>query len=143
MADDLHVQAGLTIPAWELTYSTSRASGAGGQHVNTTDSRVTLCWYPARCSVLDERQKARVTRALRSRLTSDGALQISAQDERSQHRNRDIARERLAALLMEALKVRKRRKKTRPSRGAVERRLTAKRVSSEKKKLRKKPTHDD
>ncbi len=143
MSDDLPVRDGLTIPGWELWYTKSRSSGAGGQHVNTTDSRVTLHWVPASCSVLDDAQKARVLRALSSRLTNDGELQISAQDERSQHRNREIARQRLAAMLIDALRVRRRRRKTRPSRGSVERRLTAKKQHGQKKRMRKTPDSED
>jgi ribosome-associated protein len=75
-------------------------------------------------------------------LTTDGELQLSAQDERSQHRNREIARERLAALIRDALVVQRRRRATRPTRGSIERRLTAKRVNAEKKRGRKPPTEE-
>lgn len=142
MSDDLVIDDRLTIPSWELWYTTSRASGAGGQHVNTTDSRVTVHWVPANSSVLDDAAKARVLRRLRPRLTSDGELQLSAQDERSQHRNREIVRERLAALIRESLVVQRRRRATRPTRGSIERRLTEKRVTAEKKRARKPPSDD-
>jgi len=142
MSDDLVIDERLSIPSWELWYTTSRASGAGGQHVNTTDSRVTIHWVPANSSVLDDAAKARVLRRLRPRLTSDGELQLSAQDERSQHRNREIVRERLAALIRESLVVQRRRRATRPTRGSIERRLTEKRVTAEKKRARKPPSDD-
>jgi ribosome-associated protein len=103
---------------------------------------VTIHWVPANSSVLDDAAKARVLRRLRPRLTSDGELQLSAQDERSQHRNREIVRERLAALIRESLVVQRRRRATRPTRGSIERRLTEKRVTAEKKRARKPPSDD-
>ena len=99
-------------------------------------------WVPANSSVLDDGAKARVLRRLRPRLTSDGELQLSAQDERSQHRNREIVRERLAALIRASLVVQPRRRATRPTRGSIERRLTEKRVTAEKKRARKPPSDD-
>lgn len=131
--EDLEVQEGVTIPGWELYFTASRSGGPGGQHANKTNSRVTLHWQIGNTTALTPGQRARVMRKLRSRIDDAGVLQISAEDERSQHRNRALARERLAALVRDGLKVPKRRRKTRPSRGAVRRRLKAKKVNSEKK----------
>lgn len=143
MSDDLFIRDGLTLPGWELWYTASRSSGAGGQHVNTTDSRATVHWVPANSSVLNDAQKARIRRKLGSRLTNEGELQVSAQDERSQHRNRDIARQRLAAMIVDALRPRRRRKKTKPTRGSIERRIAQKKQTGQKKRLRQTPEFDD
>ncbi|TVR05029.1 MAG: aminoacyl-tRNA hydrolase [Deltaproteobacteria bacterium] len=139
MSDDLAINDGLTIPGWELWVTTSRSSGAGGQHVNRTESRVTLHWNLLGSSVLDEGTKARLRQRLSSRLTADGVLQVSAEDERSQHRNRALARERLAEVVREGLKRRRRRVATKPTRGSERRRLKAKRLQGEKKALRRSP----
>ncbi|MCB9545500.1 MAG: aminoacyl-tRNA hydrolase [Myxococcales bacterium] len=124
--DDLVVQEGVTIPGWELWVTTSRASGPGGQHVNKTSSRVTLHWAVARTTALDERQRERVMRRLAARIDKEGVLQLSAESARSQLQNKEEARERLAALVRGALVVQPRRLATRPSKGAVRRRLDEK-----------------
>ena len=143
MSEDLPIREGLAIPGWELWYSTSRASGAGGQHVNRTESRVTLHWVPSKCSVLTDAQKARLLRALAPRLTGTGELQLHCEEERSQHRNRELVRARLAQLVARAIVPRKRRRKTKPTRGSVERRLASKQRTSQKKRLRGKVGEDD
>lgn len=143
MSEDLPIREGLAIPGWELWYTTSRASGAGGQHVNRTESRVTLHWVPERCSVLSDAQKARLLRALSSRLTTEGELQLHCDDERSQHRNRDRVRQRLAELVARSIVPRKRRRRTKPTRGSIERRLSSKKKASQKKRLRGKVGDDE
>lgn len=128
MEADLPVNASLTIPGVELRVSTSRSGGPGGQHVNTTDSRVTLRWNVAASTALTEPQRIRLHARLSSKLTLDGDLMVSVQDDRSQFYNRTLARERMAAMVAAALVEQKKRRPTRPSRASGERRLAAKRV---------------
>lgn len=139
MSEDLPIQEGLTIPGWELWFSTSRSSGAGGQHVNRTESRVTVHWHLSASSALTPLQKDRLLRRLSHRLDKDGVLQLHAEDHRSQLRNKEAVLERLRALIIDALKPRKPRIATRPTRGSIERRIRAKKEVGEKKSLRKKP----
>lgn len=128
--------AGLVIPAAELAERFARASGPGGQGVNTTDSRVQLSFDVAASTALDETQRARALRRLAGRLVA-GAVTVDASEYRSQHRNRAAARERLAALLCEALAPpAPPRRPTRPSRAARERRLVGKHRRGDLKRLR-------
>ena len=124
-----------------VTLRAARAGGPGGQHVNTTDSAVTISVAVADLA-LDEAQRARLSERLRTRITAAGLLTASAQDERSQHQNRRIARERLARMIGEALRPRTPRRPTRPGRGAVERRLDDKRQTSARKRARRAPGDD-
>lgn len=134
------VLGGLVIPASELVERYSRSSGPGGQGVNTTDSRVQLSFDVATSTVLSEAQRARLLRRLRSRLTV-GVLTIDASEHRSQWRNREAARVRLAALLREAMAPPPPpRRATRPTRGSVDRRLASKRRRAEVKRQRGRPT---
>lgn len=129
----------VTIPGWELWFTASRSGGPGGQHANTTASRVTLHWNIEDTQALEENRRRRLKNRLSSHINSDGVLQISAADERSQHRNRKIARERLAELVEEGLEKPKRRIPTRPSRSSKRRRLKNKRHRGRIKKLRQSP----
>lgn len=115
---------------------TSRSGGPGGQGVNTTASRVQLQWRVPGTKALDDAQKARVLRNLASRITAGGLLQIAVQSARSQHQNREQARERMAELVRGALVVPKKRKKRRRSRAQNQRRLDAKRRNSTRKATR-------
>jgi ribosome-associated protein len=119
----------------------ARAGGPGGQHVNTTDSAVTIS-VPVAELTLDEAQRAQLSERLRTRISAAGLLSASAQDERSQHQNRRIARERLARMIGEALRPRTPRRPTRPGRGAVERRLDEKRQTAARKRARRAPDDD-
>lgn len=139
MIDDIPIPGGPTIPAIELSWSASRASGPGGQHVNKTSTRVTLEWSITRSAVLDDAQRARLLEKLAGRITNEGVLQVHAEDARSQLRNRELAAVRLAELVEAALRRPKARRPTRPSRGAKERRLKAKKVRSDTKSTRKSP----
>lgn len=125
----------LRIPDDELEWRFSRSSGPGGQHVNTTDTRVELLWRPATSRILSEPQKARVIARLANRM-SDGRVTLSSSQFRSQHRNREAARVRLEELVARAVVAPKSRRSTKPSRGAVERRLDAKRRRSDLKRSR-------
>ena len=87
--EDLSIQKGLVIPGGELTMTTSRSGGPGGQHANKTSSRVTVHWNIADSTVLDERERARLLVRLATQLTSDGVMQVTSSESRSQHQNRD------------------------------------------------------
>ena len=140
----LAVTPALTIPRAELTERFSRASGPGGQGVNTTDSRVELSWDVGRSAVLSDTQRERVTGRLAERLV-DGVLTVVASENREQRRNRDAAAKRLTALVADALAPPPRtRRPTRATRGSQERRLTAKKQRATTKQLRSsKPRRED
>jgi ribosome-associated protein len=131
MAEALQIRAGLAIPLAEIELRTSRSSGPGGQHANVTASRVEAVFDVAGSSALSDAQKARVTARLGPRVTA------SAQDTRSQSRNRELALERLAARLGHALEVRRPRKATRPTKASKRRRLDAKKQRGEIKRGRR------
>jgi len=134
--------AGLVIPARELVERYSHASGPGGQGVNTADSRVQLSFDVAHSTALDETQRARLLHRLRTRLTGT-ALVVVAAETRSQRRNRDAARARLAALLTQGLAPPSPpRRATRPTRGSIDRRLTSKRRRAQTKRDRARPGDD-
>jgi ribosome-associated protein len=133
---DIEVQPGVTIPEREIWFTASKSGGPGGQHVNTTSSRVTLHWVPASSAAFDPVQRQRVLRKLEKRLTVEGELQLHVETHRSQHRNREEAYERLAAVVRTALHVRKRRRPTKPTRGSVERRIAEKKAVGDKKRKR-------
>jgi ribosome-associated protein len=133
---DLPVSSRVTIPGDELTERFSRSSGPGGQGVNTTDSRVELVWDLGASSLPAELLE-RLRRRLGSRLTGD-ALAVVASERRSQLRNREAARGRLAGLVARALEPPPPpRRATRPSRGATERRIAAKKRRSATKRTRR------
>ena len=140
--EDLPVGRGVVIPGRELTVRASRASGPGGQGVNTTDSRVELRWDVRGSAALDEVQRERVLGRLAARLTTDGVLVLHADEHRSQHRNRDAARARLRDLVADALVPPRPRRPTRRTRASVERRLDAKRRRGERKRQRGTTTED-
>jgi ribosome-associated protein len=130
------------IPPDELSARATRSSGAGGQHVNKTSSRIQLSWDVSASAALDDAQRERILRKLASRLTDDGVLTVSVSDTRSQHRNREIAEDRITQLVRKALAVPKKRKPTRPTRAAREARLETKKLHSRKKKNRRPTTLD-
>lgn len=134
VADDLVVRPGLTIAAEDLQWRFSRAGGPGGQGVNTTDSRVQLSYELGR---LPEPYRSRARRALADR-ASDDVITVVAAERRSQFQNRAAATERLIDVLREATAPpAPRRRRTRPSRSSVERRLSAKRHRAEVKRMRR------
>ena len=124
------------IPGAALEVRTSRASGPGGQHVNKTDSKVSLVLDLEGLASWPEAERSRLRRKLAARLTTDGRLLIHVDSRRQQRRNLEEARRRLAAVVYEALQVPKARRPTRPSKGAVRRRLEAKRQRAGVKRLR-------
>lgn len=121
----------------EITFQTSRSSGPGGQNVNKVESRVELRWHLQASQVLIELQKQLILEKLASQLTTEGYLLVVAQDDRSQLRNKEIALARFYELLQKSLRRPKPRRATRPSAGAVRKRLEGKKIQSEKKANRR------
>ena len=133
---------GLVIPAEELHERFSRSSGPGGQGVNTTDSRVELSWDIGSSAVLTEVQRAQALDRLAHRAV-DGVLTLTSSEQRSQLRNREAARARLTALILDALEPPSPpRRATRPSRAARDRRIEAKKHRSTVKAQRRRPPMD-
>ncbi len=141
--DDLRVRRGLVIPAAELRASASRSSGPGGQHVNKSNTRVTLRWNIETSEVLSDRQRARLLSRLDHRLTRAGELVLHAGRARSRTRNLERARERLAEIVSEGLATARARIATQPSAGARKRQAQQKRHRSEVKSRRRRPGFDD
>jgi ribosome-associated protein len=138
----LRVNDRLAIPRAELGVRATRASGAGGQHVNKTSTRVEVTWNVTSSQVLSDADRARLITRLASRLSDDGELRVVASDTRSQLQNRELAETRLAEMVRRALVIPKARRKTRPSRAAKQARLDDKRKVSEKKRVRRSNTDD-
>jgi ribosome-associated protein len=132
-----------TVPPEEVRFRASRASGPGGQHVNRTATRVEARWNVRRSPSLNEEQRERLLDKLASRIDSRGVLRVVADERRSQLRNREAALARLNALVTQALRRRKPRKKTKRPRAAEERRLADKRRRSGTKRDRRPPGSDD
>ena len=145
MADaaDLYVMDAVTIPSSELRYQFSRSGGPGGQHVNRTETQVELTFDVQGSASLDDSQRARVLGKLASFIDSRGVLHLSCQTTRSQARNRAEVTERFQRLLQRALYVPKRRRPTRPTRAAVERRLEEKRRAGTLKRGRRRQQLDE
>ena len=132
----LAVNDSVSIPRSELDVRVSRSSGAGGQHVNKTSSRVEIFWNIPASRALTDEERVRLLDRLSSRLTTEGSVRVVASDMRSQSRNRDLAEERLAELVRRSLLVPRKRKPTRPTRAAKEARLDTKKRHSNKKRDR-------
>ncbi len=130
---DLVVNHLLSIPRGELLVRATRSGGPGGQHVNTSSTRVEVLWNVVTSAALFEDQRALLLNALKTRLSATGEIRVVASDTRSQRRNRALAEERLADIVRRGLVVKKARKKTRPTRSAVERRLAEKKRHSRQK----------
>jgi ribosome-associated protein len=123
----------LTIPESELRWRFSRSSGPGGQHVNTTDTRVELLWSPAESDALSPAEKQRVI----DTVGHEGPISIVSSRFRSQLRNRDDARDRLERFVGDAIRPRRPRRRTKPTRASIARRLDAKRARSVRKRERR------
>ena len=139
---DLEVTPALTIPASELGWRFSRSSGPGGQHVNTSDSRVELSWNVGTSAVLSDSQRLLLVTRLGPRLNSE-TLTVTASERRSQLRNRELALAKLADLVAQALAPGSpQRRATKPARGSNRRRLAAKEQRAATKRQRQRPTAD-
>jgi ribosome-associated protein len=137
MDDPLRIGRHAAVPLSEIELRTSRSSGPGGQHANVTASRVEAVFEIAPSTALTEEQKRRLASLHGDRVTA------VAQDTRGQARNRELALERLREKLAAGLAVPRRRRPTRPSKAARERRLEAKRRSGERKRARRPPPIDE
>lgn len=133
----LIVNGRVRIPAAELTVKATRAGGPGGQHVNTSSTRVEVAWDARHSTALADEQRARIEERLASKLDSRGVLRVVAADTRSQTQNRALALGRLAQLVREALVIPKVRRATKPSRGQKMARLDEKKRRSSVKKDRR------
>ena len=136
MSEDLHVGSTIVIPASDLTWKAVRSGGPGGQNVNKVASKVDLRFDLPTTVALAPDVKARLRRIAKNKLDAEGRIVVTSQLTRDQARNLDDAREKLAELIAEALRKPKKRKATKPSRGAKERRLSEKRQRKERKQSR-------
>jgi ribosome-associated protein len=141
--NSIPIRPGVTIPQSELSFRASRSGGPGGQHVNTSSTRVELWWDAARSPSLSGAQRALVLERLGTRLTDDGWLRLVAGTTRSQTQNKEETISRFREMLAKALTPVKRRKPTRPSKASKERRLSEKKKHSERKARRRGPERDD
>lgn len=138
----LVVTGSVSIPRAELQYRATRAGGAGGQHVNTSSTRIELLWNVRSTQALDDEARARVAAKLASRLDGEGTLRVVSSARRSQAQNREAAEKRLAEVVRGALAVPRRRKATKPTRASKEARLGEKRKRSETKRQRRSGPYD-
>lgn len=143
MAEPLHVDGTLVIPAADLSYTAARSSGPGGQNVNKVSSKIELRFDLAGTLALQPSVKARLRALAGHRLDADGRVRVVSQKTRDQVRNREDARDKLAELIRSALVVPKTRTPTRPSRGAKRRRREDKRHRAGTKQLRRSVRADD
>lgn len=123
--------------AKELTYKTSRSSGAGGQNVNKVETAVAALWKVEDSAFFSEEEKVLIKTKLANRINSEGILQVNASEARTQLQNRRIATEKILALVNAAVITKKPRKKTQPSKAQIEKRLSAKKKISDKKESRR------
>lgn len=131
------------IPQQELRFSFARSSGPGGQNVNKVNSKALLRWSVVRSPTLDEAIRQRLLSQFRHRITADGDLLLSSERFRDAGRNVADCLEKLRAILREAARPPRKRKKTRPTRASRQRRVTAKRLRSQTKQARRSPGTDD
>ncbi|MBN1947931.1 MAG: aminoacyl-tRNA hydrolase [Bradymonadales bacterium] len=139
MEADLPIADGIVIPGSELWFTASRSGGPGGQNVNKTSTKILLHWSCNTTTALPEPLKQRLVRRLRHRINAEGVLLVQVEDTRSQQQNLQIARDRLAELVRQAIAEPKRRLPTRPTTHSIHRRLELKRQRSRTKAMRRRP----
>lgn len=132
----LEITPALSIPESELDFRATRSGGPGGQHVNTSSTRIELTWNVATTPSLDDAQRERIMQKLANRIDDSGVLRLTASASRSQLQNKEEAIARFIKLVAGALQVPKPRKKTKPPKASREERLKAKKKRSETKKMR-------
>lgn len=137
LLDGVRVNESVVIPRDELVVRATRSGGAGGQHVNTSSTRIEIVWNVQASRALTDEQRERVLQKLSSRLDGDRNVRVVASDRRSQRQNRESAEVRLSELVRQALVVPKKRRPTKPSRAAKQARLESKRKLSDKKRERR------
>jgi len=142
VSEDLEVTDRVAIPRDELTIRATRSGGAGGQHVNTSSTRIELLWNAVQSRALPDDVREHVLQRLRARTNAEGLIRIVSSEHRSQLRNREAAEERLAKLVRGALAIPRPRRKTAPTRASREARLEAKKRRSEIKKRRAREDFD-
>lgn len=138
----LRVNDDLAIPLAQIRYRAVRSGGPGGQHVNTSSTKVELEFDIAASPSVTDAQRARIMERLANRIDGDGVLRLSSSGSRSQHQNRQDVTARLARLIADALKERKPRRRTKVPRAAREARLKEKKKRSQTKKERGRPSDD-
>jgi ribosome-associated protein len=138
----VEITATLRIPLSELTYRASRSSGPGGQHVNTSSTRIEVVWDIAASAAVTEEERARLLARLATRLDSAGRLRLVSGETRSQLRNRESVTERLRTVVASALALPKHRKRTRVPASVKAARLEAKRRRSDLKRARRRPENE-
>jgi ribosome-associated protein len=143
MKNDVAIKNGIVIPEAELEITTSRAGGPGGQHVNKTDTRITVRWNINTTAALSDEQKQRVLQNLASKVTSEGDFLVHNSASRSQQQNKKMALGQLAQEIRKALHVPKKRMKTKVSKSTKEARLRKKTHRGEIKKMRSAKIHYD
>ncbi|MBS3738443.1 MAG: aminoacyl-tRNA hydrolase [Psychroflexus sp.] len=125
----------------EVEFSTALSSGAGGQHVNKTETKVNLSWSVDESDGLLKEEKYRILRRLKHKINKKGYLQLSCSDTRSQHQNKKILINRFKEILNTAIQKPKKRKATKPTKSSIHRRLKNKSHQAQKKSLRQKPDY--
>lgn len=121
----------------ELSFKTARSSGAGGQHVNKVETAVTVLWHVASTKYFDENQINLIQQKLKNRISAEGFLQITVSESRSQHKNKNTAIQKVTEIVNGSLIIPKARKKTKPSKAQIEKRIEAKKRISDKKENRR------
>ena len=138
----LPINERLSIPRHELSARASRAGGAGGQHVNTSSTRIEILWNVRTSPSLDAETRSRLLEKLATRIDGEGVIRVVASDRRSQRQNRESAEDRLAELVRKALVIPKKRRATKPSRASKEKRISEKKKRGETKAGRRKDSFD-
>ncbi len=141
--DVLTVNAHVRIPRTELEVRATRSGGPGGQHVNTSSTKIELRWQPRESVALSDAQRERLLTALATKLDSEGWLRVTASEHRSQLQNREAAEARLVAMVKGALVVPKIRRATKPTKASKTKRLDTKSLRSDVKQQRKRVTRDE
>ena len=136
--ENLYIKNGIEIPAHELEITASRSGGAGGQHVNKTETKITVRWNVKNTTALNEIQRERVLKNLENKLTKESEIVVHNSESRSRQQNKENALKILAKTISKALHVPKKRMKTKVPKKEKEKRLQEKKHKGEIKKMRTK-----